>query len=61
MANKAISILRQVKYVENIHIEKRIKLCKTLELTVLEYACTVRQCADSTKLEGVQRKGLAKF
>ena len=58
-ANKAVSTLRQVKYVENIDTKKLIQLYQSLVLPVLEYACPVWQCADASKLEEVQRKGLA--
>ena len=48
-ANIAVSTLRQVKYVENIETKKLIQLYQSL----------VWQCADASKLEEVQRKGLA--
>ena len=57
--SKSISTLRQVKYVENISTKKLLQLYKALVLPVLEYACPVWQCADATKLEDIQRKGLA--
>ena len=57
--SKSISTLRQVKYVENISTKKLLQLYIALVLPVLEYACPVWQCADATKLEEIQRKGLA--
>ena len=58
-ANKALSSLKQVKFVENINTQKLIQLYKALVLPILEYASPVWQCADSAKLEEIQRKGLA--
>ena len=58
-ANKAIGTLRQVKYVENINTKKFIQLYQALVLPIIEYACPVWQCADASKLEDIQRKGLA--
>ena len=53
---KAISSLRQVKYVENINTQKLVQLYKALVLPILEYASPVWQDAYTSKLEEVQRK-----
>ena len=58
-ANKAVNTLRQVKHVEKINTKKLLQLYQALVQPVLEYACPVWQCANASRLEEVQRKGLA--